>query len=103
MVIKTTAASRVTPTPRVGKLVRGALYVHCDAVDLVPAASQDRVALAIRAAPSAQWNVVRIELTSVGLLDYDEFEFPRLPAPAPLCKGWFARRRDDVSRLSQIV
>jgi DNA phosphorothioation-associated putative methyltransferase len=63
----------------VGKRVGGALYVHRDALALVPAGSA-RVAAAEAAAPSAEWNVAKIERYSVSLLLYEPFDvdFPAL-------------------------
>lgn len=75
------AGSRVASRGGTGKLVRGALYVHRDAIDVLPAAERARIVHTVEAAPLARWNVVRIERTAVCLLEYDDFEeraFPRL-------------------------
>lgn len=75
------ASRRITPNGRIGKFVRGALYVHRDAIGLLSDLDQQRIRLAEAAAPSVRWNVVRIETTHIGLLEYADFEesaFPRL-------------------------
>jgi DNA phosphorothioation-associated putative methyltransferase len=63
----------------VGKRVGGVLYVHRDALALVPSGSA-RVAKAEAAAPLAEWNVAKIERYSVSLLLYEPFDvdFPAL-------------------------
>ncbi len=81
MVDTPTASRRVTQKGGIGKLVRGALYVHRDAIALISHTDQQRIAHAASDAPLARWNVVRIEPTLIGLLEYDDFEiraFPRL-------------------------
>lgn len=65
----------------VGKRVRGALYVHRDAVDLLAPEERAKVAQATRLSPEPAWNVARIEAKHVALLRYRDFEeaaFPRL-------------------------
>lgn len=70
----------------IGKSVRGALYVHADAVPLLAPDQRRRVAEADERAAGFQWNVVRLERDgAIGLLDYPDFEreaFPRLAAAA---------------------
>jgi DNA phosphorothioation-associated putative methyltransferase len=63
----------------VGKRVGGALYVHRDALRLL-AAERERVAEAAALAPSAEWNVAKIEKSTVSLLLYESFDvdFPAL-------------------------
>ncbi len=71
---------------RVGKLVRGALYVHGDAVLLLPPERQAAVRRAAEIAAGFEWNVARLDNVGVvGLLRYADFEteaFPRLFAAA---------------------
>lgn len=64
----------------VGKRVRGALYVHKSAVDLLPAEQVRRLELASNMAPTATWNVVRLEEQVVGLLQYEELDVSAFPA-----------------------
>lgn len=65
----------------VGKLVRGALYVHRDAIDALGMDARSLINKAIAAAGPALWNVARVEKHVVGLLEYEDFDaaaFPRL-------------------------
>lgn len=67
----------------VGKLVRGALYVHREAVSALRVNQKEKVALATSLATGARWNVVRIAGDVVALLEYQDFDtaaFPRLLA-----------------------
>lgn len=70
----------------VGKRVRGALYVHVDALDLLPEADRGLVSEANDLASDFAWNIVRIGPgRAVGLLCYPGFEtegFPKLHAAA---------------------
>jgi DNA phosphorothioation-associated putative methyltransferase len=72
-------AERIRKPVGVGKRVGGALYVHRDALALLPEESA-RVAEAQDAAPYAEWNVAKIERHSVSLLLYEPFDvdFPAL-------------------------
>lgn len=72
-------------TAGVGKRVRGALYVHREAVDLLKADERSRVARASSLAGPVPWNVARLDASAVALLfypDFDESAFPRLQASA---------------------
>jgi DNA phosphorothioation-associated putative methyltransferase len=71
------AASR----PSVGKRVGGAFYVHKDALSLV-SDKTSRVGEAERIAGPLEWNVAKIEKSSVSLLLYESFDvdFPALLA-----------------------
>lgn len=66
-----------------GKRVRGALYIHISAIGDLPDSAQVLVQRAEAAAGAVEWNVARIEATTVGLLLYRDFErdpFPELSA-----------------------
>lgn len=75
----------------IGKSVRGALYVHAEAVPLLAPDQRRRVAEAGARAAGFEWNVARLERDGpVGLLDYPDFEreaFPRLAAAARVDPG----------------
>ena len=65
----------------VGKLVRGALYVHRTAIGAIAKDAQSMVDEAVTIAGETRWNVVRIEKQVVALLEYEDFDaaaFPRL-------------------------
>lgn len=64
----------------VGKRVRGALYVHESAVDLLPPEHARRLEQALAIAPTARWNVVRLERWVVALLQYEELDASAFPA-----------------------
>lgn len=64
----------------VGKRVRGALYVHRDAVSLLSPVQAERLHQALEFAGRAAWNVVRLEPTVVALLSYADFETDPFPA-----------------------
>lgn len=84
-----------------GKLVRGALYAHRDAVRELAASQQERVERAVTAAPEVRWNVARIERTVVGLLEYEDFDaaaFPCLLAATRVDLESGSVRRTDFSR-----
>lgn len=66
-----------------GKLVRGALYVHREAIDGLAEETQAKVYKAMAAACPPRWNVARVEKDVVGFLEYEDFNsaaFPRLIA-----------------------
>jgi hypothetical protein len=60
---------------RTGKRVGGALYIHKDAL-AARGPESEKVRAAMRAARGADWNVAKIEKTSVSLLLYESFEEP---------------------------
>ena len=64
----------------VGKLVRGALYVHRDAVGSLTAIQAERLERALKAAGDGLWNVARIEPGVVALLQYEDLEASAFPA-----------------------
>jgi DNA phosphorothioation-associated putative methyltransferase len=64
----------------IGKRVRGALYVHRDAVGHLGPDMQAAVAQAAAIADDRSWNVARIEPSAVGLLLYEAFELAPFPA-----------------------
>lgn len=66
----------------VGKKVRGALYVHRQAIGLLSDVDGARLskALSIAGAEAIEWNVARIEPQVVGLLDYADFREDPFPA-----------------------
>lgn len=71
--------------PKLGKRVRGALYVHRDAVDLLEVEGREAVRKAEVAVLDAAWNVARLGPTAVALLEYENIDaspFPRLLASA---------------------
>jgi hypothetical protein len=81
MVHARVGSGEVKSTTRIGKRVRGALYVHRDAIDLLPNEYRSRIRSALDLAPEVAWNVVRIEPFIVGIMLYDDFDtchFPRL-------------------------
>lgn len=87
---------------RVGKLVRGARYVHRDVIDELDDAAQAAVTHASQLASDAVWNVVRIEAHAIGLLLYEKFDtaaFPRLLASTrvDLRTGGVSHRRYGAS------
>jgi DNA phosphorothioation-associated putative methyltransferase len=69
------------PRPAVGKRVGGSLYVHKDALPLLSDLVQI-VETAERRSGESEWNVAKIEKTSVSLLLYEPFDvdFPALLA-----------------------
>lgn len=65
--------------------MRGALYVHRDALRLLDEDARARVERADRLATPFSWNVARLEKAVIGLLRYPDFDraaFPRLEASA---------------------
>ncbi len=66
-----------------GKRIRGALYIHRDAVSELSLSHQEQLEQAIQLAPARGWNVARFEREVVALLlyaDFDEDPFPALVA-----------------------
>ncbi len=85
----------------VGKLVRGAFYVHLEATRSLAKDVQASIEIAVTIAGHPHWNVVRIEKDVFGLLEYEDFDaaaFPRLIASTrvELANGRHTRR--DFSR-----
>jgi DNA phosphorothioation-associated putative methyltransferase len=83
----------------IGKKVRGALYVHRQAIGLLTQADGAKLssALSVAGAELIDWNVVRIEQAVIGLLDYADFRedpFPKLRGSArvDLAEGAITRR-----------
>lgn len=64
----------------VGKRVRGALYVHREALGELTRGQQQAVADATSIVPDCAWNVVRLEPHTVGLLLYESFDEVAFPA-----------------------
>jgi DNA phosphorothioation-associated putative methyltransferase len=64
----------------VGKLVRGALYVHRSAVPELPALERSRLNIALAVATPAEWNVARVEGIVVAFLEYEDFDISAFPA-----------------------
>jgi hypothetical protein len=83
-----------------GKRVRGTLYVHRDAIRLLPAPAVETLELALAHAGDCPWNVARLEPGVVGLLFYEAFDtapFPALRASTrvDLATGQATLRRFD--------
>ena len=81
MVNATTARRRVNSTGPVGKRVRGALYLHRGAIDLLGDEDRRNLDQAMKIASDADWNVARLERFAIGLLLYEDFDsrsFPHL-------------------------
>jgi hypothetical protein len=82
------------PTVAVGKRVGGSLYVHKDALPLIGDLARS-VEEAERLADRPNWNVAKVEKTSISLLLYEPFEedFPALLASVkvPLLSGKITR------------
>jgi len=67
----------------VGKRVRGALYIHRNAIADLPAAERELIERASRLVEDFSWNVARIDPGDiVGLLDYLAFDSDAFPALA---------------------
>lgn len=64
----------------VGKRVRGALYVHRQAVGHLPADLAHTLARAETVASDDEWNVARLEPDVVGLLRYEDFDQSAFPS-----------------------
>jgi DNA phosphorothioation-associated putative methyltransferase len=73
------AAARAATTSGIGKRVGSAIYVHRDALPLL-GDEAEIVGKAESLAPPCDWNVAKIEKTSVSLLAYESFDtdFPAL-------------------------
>jgi hypothetical protein len=85
----------------VGKLVRGALYVHRDAVGALANDMRLMINEAVAITSSARWNVARVEKHVVGLLEYEDFDaaaFPRLIASTRVNVATGEHARTDFSR-----
>ncbi|KQP52454.1 hypothetical protein ASF41_12430 [Methylobacterium sp. Leaf111] len=85
----------------VGKLVRGALYVHRDAIGALTKDKQSMIDEAVAIASAARWNVARVERHIVGLLEYEDFNaaaFPRLIASTRVNVSRGEHARTDFSR-----
>jgi len=84
-----------------GKLVRGALYVHREAIAGLSHEMQAKIDRAVASAKPPRWNVVRIDREVVGLLDYEDFDvaaFPRLIASTRVDLATGGHMRTDFSR-----
>lgn len=64
----------------VGKRVRGALYVHREAIGRLPAAAAAALTRAEDLATEDAWTVARLEPGVVGLLRYEDFDQSAFPA-----------------------
>jgi DNA phosphorothioation-associated putative methyltransferase len=64
----------------VGKRVRGALYIHRQAVRHLPEGLAEALARAEAIAPREDWNVARLEAGVVGLLLYEDFGSSAFPS-----------------------
>jgi hypothetical protein len=64
----------------IGKRVRGSLYIHRDAVSSLPSAYLDTLARTLKVVGRCEWNVVRFEPDTVGLLLYESFDEVAFPA-----------------------
>lgn len=85
----------------VGKLVRGALYVHRTAIAALAADVRATIDKAVTNAGATGWNVARVEKHVVGLLEYEDFDaaaFPRLIASTRVNVATGERSRTDFSR-----
>lgn len=85
----------------VGKLVRGALYVHRDAIGALTKEMRSMIDKAVVIASSARWNVARFEKQVIGLLEYEDFDaaaFPRLIASTRVNIATGQHARTDFSR-----
>ena len=85
----------------VGKLVRGALYVHRDAMGALAKDVLSIIDEAVVIASAAHWNVARVKKHVVGLLEYEDFDaaaFPRLIASTRVNVATGEHARTDFSR-----
>lgn len=85
----------------VGKLVRGALYVHRAAIEALAEDVRAMIDKAVAIASATQWNVARVEKHVVGLLEYEDFDaaaFPRLIASTRVNVAAGEYARTDFSR-----
>ncbi|MER9526053.1 hypothetical protein NKI96_21080 [Mesorhizobium sp. M0292] len=84
-----------------GKFVRGALYVHREAIDGLAEETRAKVDQAVAAACPPRWNVARVERDIVGLLEYEDFDiaaFPCLIASTRVDLATGRHTRTDFSR-----
>ncbi|GHD20796.1 hypothetical protein ACFOEZ_20590 [Tianweitania populi] len=85
----------------VGKLVRGALYVHRDAIGALAKDKRSIIDEAVAIASASRWNVARVEKHVVGLLEYEDFDaaaFPRLITSTRVNVATGKHTRTDFSR-----
>ena len=85
----------------VGKLVRGALYVHREAIDALATDARMKVDQAVAVVNPPRWNVARLESDVVALLEYEDFDtaaFPRLIASTRVNLTTGEHARTDFSR-----
>lgn len=85
----------------VGKLVRGALYIHRDAIGALAKDMRSMIDEAVGIASVARWNVARIEKHVVALLEYEDFDaaaFPRLVSSTRVNVATGQRALTDFSR-----
>jgi DNA phosphorothioation-associated putative methyltransferase len=83
----------------IGKVVRGALYLHRDAIGCLAENERTALVAAERLAGPASWNVAKLELSRrarIGLLLYEDFA--STPFPALLESGTVDLRRGSVTR-----
>lgn len=64
----------------VGKRVRGALYIHREAIGHLPFSSAAILSDAVALAAGVTWNVARLEADVVGLMLYEDFGRSAFPA-----------------------
>ncbi|WP_277981126.1 hypothetical protein [Sphingomonas phyllosphaerae] len=64
----------------VGKRVRGAVYIHREAIGLLPVSSAATLSDAVALAAGQSWNVARLEPEVVGLMQYEDFDRSAFPA-----------------------
>lgn len=85
----------------IGKRVRGALYIHRDAIGALGKEIQSTIDKAVLIATPVRWNVARVETHIVGLLEYEDFNtqaFPRLIASTRVNVETGIHARTDFSR-----
>ena len=85
----------------VGKQVRGALYVHREAIGALTENIRTIIDKAVLIAGSTRWNVARVEKHVVGLLEYEDFDaaaFPRLMSSTRVNVATGQHARTDFSR-----
>lgn len=85
----------------VGKVVRGALYVHRTAVAELAPEARKLLDKATAISRGVNWNVARLQGDIVGLLEYEDFDsaaFPRLIASTRLNLSTGETKRTDFSR-----
>lgn len=64
----------------VGKRVRGALYVHREAIGCLPESLAACLTDAVALAAGDAWNVARLEPNLIGLMHYEDFDVSAFPA-----------------------